>query len=333
MLRFANSPQFKKGLETVLKPWSDARRGGYNPSHYGYTGDEWVDSARELEQYIKYNLGKDDSPAGIKKIKRFLEKNKGYEWSEAGSTVRDISNGKPLRQLAYGIPAANADEEVSKFLLERAGFTDVKLENFDPVTGTDLSGNYKGRDFDIDAQTRTRPDAALSLGVLGSVPNVRNEVMSMTPEMKLKDLILQIRSKYPNHNYFAREDKLLHTRDVDLNPSRWLKNNIDNSNKDLIITSARPSYQQTTRGLLNRHGPYDPTLPKDWGLINLNNFRNNVLNMNKKELNENDIIVNSFRKPGQTIGKLQLVVSNDMIKKLTSDTNVIDPLLIQALTQ
>lgn len=334
MRRFANSSDFKQGLNDVLQPWSNAHRAGYNPSHYGYTGDEWVDSAHELEKYIQYELGKDSSRNGVRKIQQFLEQNKGYMWDEGWNTVNDIRNGKPLRQLSMGIPAANADEEVSRYLLEQAGFANAKLENFDPVTGTDLSGTYKGRDFAIDAQTRTRPDSALSLGVLGAVPNIKREVASMTPDMKLKDLILKIRGQYPDHKYFAREGKLLHTRDLDLNPSRWLDKNISNSNKDIIITSARPKYRQTTKGLENRHGPYDPTLPKGWGLVNLNNLRDNVMDMNRRDLRKNGIEIDgkTSTRTG-TSGSLQLMISKDMVDKLTRDSDVLDPMLIKAMSR
>lgn len=340
MRRFANSSEFKQGLNSVLEPWSAARRGGHNPSHYGYTGDEWVQDAHDLEKYIQYQLSKDNSRRGVQNIQRFLEQNKGYEWDEAWSTVKDVERGKGLRQLNMGIPAANADEEVARYVLEQAGFNNAKLENFDPVTGTDLSGTYKGRDFDIDAQTRTRGDSALRLGVLGSVPNIQREINSMTPNMKLNDLILQIREQYPDPSdpkkkeYRAREDKLLHTEDVDLRPSRWLDQNISNSNKDIIITSARPKYRQTTQGLLDRHGPYDPTLPKGWGLINLENLRNNVLDMSRKDLKANGLDLNAgLAKRGDTTGKLELLISKKMVDQLTRDSDVLDPMLIDAMSR
>ncbi len=76
MRRFADSPQFRQGLNNALQPWSDAIGGGRNPSHYGKTGDEWVASAKQLKIDIEKDLqSRGNSYENRKLIARNLERN------------------------------------------------------------------------------------------------------------------------------------------------------------------------------------------------------------------------------------------------------------------
>ena len=234
-----------------------------------------------------------------------------------------------------GIPSANADEEVSKFLLEQAGFTNVSLSNTDPAMATDIRGNLGSYTYDIDAQTRTDPRGLLNLGIMNGVPNA-DRVAGMfrqDPNMTVRDLVLKLRKQAGNSYGMNRENKFLQSTSLDLNPSEWLDKNIENVNKDLIITSGRPGYRQTTKGLLDRHGPYDPELPTGgWGLLNLKGVRDNVLNMNERDLRNHGMTVTG-KNYSSGSGALNLQISKRMLDQLTKESEVLDPNLIKALTR
>ena len=332
--RFAQSQQFNDDLTAVLKPWSDARRSGDNPSWYGRTGEEWVEDARSWEQMIRHRLRADGNTSRTRNLLADqLYNERGYSDGEARQTVSDIVQGKPFRQLNLGIASANADEELSKFLLQQAGGTEVRLINGDPVYGTDIEAKLKDRLYKIDAQTRVGRQAPLNIGVLSKVPQSGSAVRSArSRDITLRDLISEVREANQGSSYMAREDKLLHTPNVDIRPSAWLENNVSDMEKNGIITSDRAGYRQTLNGLTDNHGPYDPTLPQGWGLINLDTLRSEVLDKKLSEIQNMGMLVQGQLNDNKP-GKINLTLKKETVDKLTKEGNLLDPKLIEALSQ
>ena len=327
-------------LAKASVPWVKRPQGPNVSSWQGRDLQGFVKDTKDIEKFIR---GGAHNPQFVRD---WLVSNRNYNPSgegwEARMTIDEVLDGKMrtneitgesmLRQRAMGIPNTEADEALSMALLESSGLGSIRAGNGNPVYATDILGTIDADDVGIDAQMRTRRNGALTLGMLKGVPSVQRaaeQLNNATSNTTLRQALNHLQSKRG-----VKEDKFLHTIGRhNRNPSRNLENNIENYRKDYLISSDRRGYrpsQSDMQGIDRHHGPYNPELPSDWKMIDLNRMRGDLLDQPVRDLVADGQY--RFRGYGSGAGSLNMIVPHKEIIRL-SDADLLDDEVLRMMTK
>jgi len=335
MTRFANSPQFRERLSKVLTPWSEVISSAGDPNFYGRTAEQYIANDDGVYRTINgfHRNGRSD-----KYIDDYLVDTQGLGRFEAENTRRDAINGKwqgRTRPLYMGVPPTVADERLSQLILNENGVAGTHPINGDNFFATDLRGSIDGEDRRIDAQSRR---GALKIGILQNLHDVDRSLRQVPGDRKMKDLIDNIKRGTRGH----KEDKLLHDLGLDIDHSQWAQRYGDDLHKDGIISSNRTGFQQpntsmqvrdrdgsirTLEGFRGNHGPYDPTLPRGWSYVDLNNVRDQIMDKSIDDLNNMGLGLRA----GYGDRKLELVIPNRNLSDFSGEMTL-NPDLVRAMS-
>lgn len=271
----------------LVKPWVDTKPSDvpHLPSSTMYLGkseSEYLDDAHQLKlDIIRRSRGSNDDR---KELLDDLVQYHGLTKNEALKTMQDVNDNPraSLRQVTYGVPAAQADEQVSRTALLLDGWDKVDFGNGDPVEGTDLIGYANGDRLNIDAQSRYTYDGSLNVPLIRGVRNI-DEAMN---------LLYGARNIGTGYNKIMRnlggyEGKLTQTLDYEnLRHTPHFVENRHDFNKDLLISPNRRKQGNRPepvagpdghiRDFQAFHGSYDRTLPSYIDTVDLMPLRNDV---------------------------------------------------------
>ena len=281
----------KAGLvKKLIQPWKDTEASDVphlSPSamQLGKSESEYLEDAHQLKLDIQ-RRSRGDKEDRIDLIKD-LQKYHGFTATEATKTMQDIQENpyRELRQVRYGVPNAQADEQVSRVALLMDGWDNVEFNNNGQVESTDLRGTINGFDYDIDAQARMTRDGRLNLSMLDHVsPDQAQRVMNEI--FDARNVYEGINRVIGNGRYGVSEGKLLDTIDYNnLRHTDFFDRNRNERNKDLLVTTNRRNqfnrssqYERDGHliGFPARHSPYERTLPSYIDTIDLNALRDDV---------------------------------------------------------
>ena len=306
-------------LRKASVPWIDRPQGPNVSSWQGRDLQGFVKDTKDIERFIR---GGAHNPQFVKD---WLVSNRNYNPSgqgwEARMTIDEVLDGRMrnnettgqpmLRQRAMGIPNTEADETLSMALLESSGLGNIRAGNGNPVYATDILGTIDANDVGIDAQMRTRRNGALTLGMLKSVPSVQRaaeQLNSATSNTTLRQALSHLQSK-----------------------KGVKENNFENYRKDYLISSDRRGFrpsQSDIQGIDRHHGPYNPELPSDWKMIDLNRMRGDLLDQPVRDL----VADGQYRFRGYNGGGLNMIVPHKEIIRL-SDAELLDEDVLRMMTK
>ena len=282
-------------VSKLVKPWVDTKPSDvpHLPSstmYLGATEAEYLADAHDLKLDIQRRVrGTNDERTALRQD---LVQYHGLTNEEALKTMEDAVNNRtdPLRQVAYGVPAAQADEQISKTALLFDGWDKVDYGNGDPVEGTDLVGYLNGDVFNIDAQSRLTRDGSLNIDLMQRLNNVDGAMNALMSGRNTAVGYNKVMKDMGGH-----EGKLMQTIDYEgLRHTKHFDENRHDFNKDLLITANRRA--QALRGkpvagpdghirdFQGFHGTYNRTLPSYIDNIDLNALRNDVFSAHASNL-------------------------------------------------
>ena len=211
--------------------------------------------------------------------------------------------------------------------------------------------------YQIDAQTRLSPQKSLNLGVMGNIPNDNavNLWKRAPGSMLFRDLLMEMRSQAIKDTkgyvkrFAGQNDKLLETNNFIFNqdeeyPIDWMgdrdsfdkdkfRNNPndpyngqwDDHQKDYLITSERPNAGSQ---LVSNAGPYNPTLPDDWAMLDLSSMRDDLIGT--RTMSEiRDLGIEPNRRASRN-GSLRIVIPKKNFDRWDEDIN---PIVREILTR
>lgn len=333
--RMANADPLVRETLAKIKPWANIS--GTNTWN---EKDEkaFVANDRRIVRNVQSDLRDGSSIDDIAETLVDTEKFKNYD--EAYDSVVGIDGGaKVTRQVQMGVPNASADEAVTRILMN------ANRSNNDRIRPNNQGGGaYFGTDnigdsgLLIDSQTR---DNTLMLGILNKLtPRVIDDAkknLQLINEPKLIDMINQLRyaaSRQNNYN-LAQEDKFLHSKRLQgIDNSDWYLSRDRRSGeyvndiveKNAIVTNDRP-YMRQAQGspFKNRHGHYNPTIPRGIGYVDLEPLRDRLLGT---DLNQLGRAISYSEPDNYGKRKLRLGLSGTYIDKLTRESEQIDPRIL-----
>ncbi len=250
-----------------------------------------------------------------------------------------------LQKLSMSVPQAEADEHLSRALLELNGWQNVQSPKDTTTRATDISGEFQGYHTLIDAESRTGATGRLNLGLIADLrqdkallqqgfARLPNDALIMDYIRKIRD---ESRKGDVGRYQSGREDKLLATLSgFNDSPTQHFIKNADVLEKDGIITSdrrgpARAVHPDHPR-LKPWSPPYNPELPQGWDLLDLDQARSVLSGMKKRDLIDRNSGYQLFfnRKGGGS--QINVGISADRLKQLTGNLGGLSPQSIQALT-
>ena len=281
----------KAGLvKKLIQPWKDTEAQDVphlSPSamQLGKSESEYLEDAHQLKLDIqRRSRGSNDDR---KELIEDLQNYHGFSAQEATKTMTDVMNNPygELRQVRYGVPNAQSDEEISRVALLMDGWDNVEFNNNGQVESTDLRGTINGFDYDIDAQARMTNDGSLNLSMLDHVsPDQAQSVMNEI--YNARNVYEGVNRVIGNGRHGVSEGKLLDTIDYNnLRHTDFFDRNRHERNKDLLVTTNRRNQRNRSRqferdghliGFPQRHSPYERTLPSYIDTIDLNALRDDV---------------------------------------------------------
>lgn len=333
--RMANADPLVRETLAKIKPWANIS--GTNTWNQK---DEsaFVANDRRIVQDIQRDLK--DGARYSQIADKLIDTEKFKNYREAEDSVKGIDRGaKVTRQVQMGVPNASADEAVTRILMN------ANRSNNDRIRPNNQGGgSYFGTDnigdngLLIDSQTR---DNTLMLGILNNLtPRVVDDAkknLQLINEPKLIDLINQLRGAASKQNNYglAQEDKFLHSKRLQgINNSDWYLSRDRGSGefvndiveKNAIVTNDRPYIRQAQGSpFKNRHGHYNPTVPRGVGYVDLEPLRDRLLGIDLNKLGSNI----SFSDPDyKGNSKLRLGLSGSYIDKVTRESEQIDPRIL-----
>ncbi len=287
MAELLGKPQTSRIIQDIdsidLTPWKQVPRMAGDPNYFERTLPEWRSHNRNLHEAIN-NLAY-AGEWGLLEDELIRE---GYKHDELEKQLTALEKGVrrnktvDLRQDKYDVSQAAADEQVSAGLLRAMGLTNVEIGNVNPLLGTDISADYRGNQYKIDAQQRLRRDGGINLGVTQFTPGLREEFFRRG-DIPLIDLLDEVRAN-PRRRV---EGKLLQTSDTYWNPedlrSREFQDQINSFHKDALISSGRPGGD--VKRMHNR------VLPRDTQLINLHKARELLLPLTANDMQKKHLVM------------------------------------------
>ena len=333
--RMAMGNKFQEDLKQVLTPWESYQRQDYDPAYYGQSERGYARQGQEGLASVQNMLSDRKSD---KDIMSTLQRDYGLDSREAQQTLVDIRQSRydTLRPFTRGVPNAAGDEAISRFALEKSGFTNVSPMNEGSYFATDIKGNYDGVPVKIDAQQRMGRGGVLNLGVLNTVPQGGERIFNQARARgdTLLDVIRQLRGLGDSESAYknSREDKLLQKDHVlgHFKPSDWITNRriFNEVEKDAIITNLRSNFSGTP-GFNRNQGPYNPEIPESIGYVDLEGVRERVMDAPLNRMREASGGMDVQFRP--QYGKLSLAIPSRVVEELTTKSNKLDPDAIQAI--
>ena len=262
-------------IKQYTQRYEDMDRDRSLPNYIGRSEADWKDDntriRSELIQMDKKNASQQDA--------RDYLTSQGFQIpQEQDNILSKLYNKRgQLHTQNISVPHANSDELLSRAVMTHSGWNPVTPANQDIVMATDVRAEIDKVPYLIDAQSRNGVRGALNLAIVHNSPGIVDALRSnrSTPLIDfIKARSLQSKGMF--------EGKLLHTPDDKYNPiqtDRFMRDQA-NQRKDFLISSNRAG--NSSKGM-NR-GPYNPELPRNWAMVDLEIARDNLLRKNLSQL-------------------------------------------------
>ena len=187
----------KRIAERGLKPWSEFERGPGDPDFYSESAESWLNGQAAMMQDIDDRLRRFDhvnpNSTIMRRMAGEIASDHGIEFDESIRnmirTAHMRDNGPVLSNaVAYGVPAAAADEKMGIAALNLSGFDDPRLLNRESVHATDLQADLNGRTVNVDSQKLVNSFDNFSIGALQNV-EMNAPIFRMLSESNAKSVL------------------------------------------------------------------------------------------------------------------------------------------------
>ena len=264
-------------IKNYTQKYEDMERDRSLPNYIGRTEADWQDDNARIRSEL---IQMDKKSASVQDARDYLT-SQGFKLPQEQDNIlryldRNNSKGK-LHTQNISVPHANSDEALSRAVMSHSGWNPVTPANTDLVMATDVRAEIDNVPYLIDAQSRNGVQGELNLAVAHNSPGIRDALRN-NPTTPLIDFINARRLNTKG----MFEGKLLHTPDSKYNPiqtNRFMRDQA-NQRKDFLISSNRAG--NSSKGMPK--GPYNPELPRNWALVDLEMARDQLLRKNLRQL-------------------------------------------------
>ena len=295
----------KRIAERGLKPWSEYERGSNDPDFYSESADSWLNNQAAMMSDIDQRLRSFDhvntSSPVMKRMAGDISSEFGIEFDEAirnmVRTAKQRGDSPVLSNaVAYGVPAAAADEKMGIAALNLSGFDDPRLLNRESVHATDLQADLNGRTVNVDSQKLVNSFDNFSIGALQNV-EMNGPLYQMLSESNAQSVLESLqklqsasrrqsdgRLRSKGMDVSGAENKLFQSSSSEFNPnpSEFYQNNESLMRKDGLLVSDHSDYSAPVSEL--RAGPFDSRRPQGMELVDLESLRGLLGQMSLQDL-------------------------------------------------
>tara|TARA_R110002012_G_scaffold50126_2_gene129828 strand:- start:725 stop:1768 length:1044 start_codon:yes stop_codon:yes gene_type:complete len=318
--RFAGE---REGLAEALMPMKQQPGNRKSPYFVGMDESSWSDMVDNLHEGIRSGyLSINDVQSLLKstptEAERFFNYSSARKYNRSGRSV-GYKYDTP-RHKARGVPHAFSSENVYNELLKANGFNS-RLNNEVDDLATDLITEINGKDRLIDVQNRSgRGKDAVSLGLIQGLYDDNSGIGLRTyadssDKAKLSQIFEDTRSNMLGGMTAKNIDKL--SASVDFTPNGY--------GKEMLIGGRYQPGDVTNVMNQPQMGSYDFVQPREVDLIDLNKLRNEMMQMTKQDLINQDVTP-VFKAQD----KLKFTIPMELVNSLGALNNgMIDPELIK----
>lgn len=309
-----------KAIEQIFRPNVDRSRTDNTPYWYGLDEQGWMNMANYVDNTAKQKIREGD----LMGARMFVKKQLGVDDQELNNVMKDMIKGKPLRHIKFGVPHAHSGEKVMRDALILSGHHSRFAHGGDGQATDLLTTMLSNLDTYMDVQHRTGRANNLSIGAL---MNMNRDVgINAYLDAMPSDTIGTIIDRAKESGKWT-EDKLLHT----LNPEFNSNARIDPSKqKDMLIGGRFANVQNLTKP---HHGFYDPAMPRDIEITDLNRLRSAVLGASKKEFEKEmrgKLILPRYR-GDDTERKMKFNIPMSVVNEIAKRDDILNPDVIRQM--
>lgn len=264
-------------IKKYTQKYEDMDRDRSLPNYIGRSEADWKDDNTRIRSEL---IQMDKMNASVQDARDYLT-SQGFQIPQEQDNIlryldRNNKRGR-LHTEAISVPHANSDELLSRAVMSHSGWNPVTPANQDIVMATDVRAEIDNIPYLIDAQSRNGSQGELNLAVAHNSPGI-TDALRGNKSTPLIDFLNARRLS--SKGMF--EGKLLHTPDDRYNPiqSQRFMRDQSNQRKDFLISSNRAG--NSIKGM--RKGPYNPELPRNWALVDLEMARDQLLRKNLSQL-------------------------------------------------
>ena len=323
MIRKAGS-SIQEKLEQIFLPNSErTRKTSDLPYWYGLDEQGWKNMMGFVDKTAKQKVRQGD----LSGARSFIKKQLNIPESELDNVMRDVTRGNKFRHLTYGVPHAQTGEKVMRDALILSGHH-TKFAHGGDGQATDLLTSMLGNlDTYMDVQHRTGQVNNLSIDALmnmrdGVGINAFNDAMST-------DTLGTIINRAKQDNKWT-EGKLLHTLNPEFNSNARLS---PEKQKDMLIGGRFADVQNMTNKV--GHGFYDPHMPTDVQITDLNQLRSALLGMTKGEFTgrgvKGRLLVPTSERTQDLERKLKFSIPMKVVNEISERKDILDPDILRQM--
>lgn len=323
MIRKAGS-SIQNQLDQIFLPNSERTRKTIDlPYWYGLDEQGWKNMMGFIDKTAKQKVRQGD----IQGAQSFLQKQLNIPDRELNNVMRDVTENRKFRHLAYGVPHAQTGEKVMRDALILSGHH-TKFAHGGDGQATDLLTSMLGNlDTYMDVQHRTGKVNNLSIDAL---MNMRDGVgINAYNDATSTDTIGTIIDRAKQDGSW-REGKLLHTLNPEFNRNARLS---PDKQKDMLIGGRFQNVQNLTDR--KGHGFYDPHMPTDVQITDLNKLRSAVLGMTKSEFEgkgvKGKLLLPTSDRTKDLSRKLKFSIPMNVVNEISERTDILDPEILRLM--
>lgn len=302
-------------LEDIFKPNVERTRGASDPYWYGLNEQDWKSVVEHQDKLAKQKVRDGDLMGARSGLQRSL----GIDNNELDLVMRNVTRGKGPKHIEVGVPHSFSGEKVMRDALLLSG-RPSKFNNQGDGQATDLlTTMLNNLDTYVDVQHRTGSRDDLSIGALLNINNRGAGIDAYrraSPQDTLGSIIEEAKANSGRFNY----DKLLHTK-ANVQNDRGL-----GYQKDLLIGGR---YDNIVNEVAPRHGFYNPTMPSDVQVTDLNKLREELMSMSKRDFESREGARGQIIRGAQD--KLKFQIPMNVVNEIASASSILDPDVIRAM--
>ncbi len=323
MIRKAGS-SIQSELDQIFLPNSErTRKTSDFPYWYGLDEQGWKNMMGFIDKTAKQKARQGD----VQGARNFIKKQLNIPESELDNVMRDVTRGNKFRHLTYGVPHAQSGEKVMRDALILSGHH-TKFAHGGDGQATDLLTSMLGNlDTYMDVQHRTGQVNNLSIDAL---MNMRDGVgIDTFNDAMSTDTLGTIINRAKQDGKWT-EGKLLHTLNPEFNKDARLSSD---KQKDMLIGGRFSDVQNMTNKV--GHGFYDPHMPTDVQITDLNQLRSALLGMSKGEFQGKGVrgrlLVPTSERTQDLERKLKFSIPMNVVNEISQRKDILDPEILRLM--